>query len=293
MNYDDFNKLEEKTKHGDFLMPFVIYHSIVPDHFTGFPVHWHEEIEITIIASGKANYYIDLNPYEVEEGDILILRPSVLHSLRQKGNLRCISKTILFNLNIVNNNSVDLCTVKYFSPILNNLVNVLPIIKKDTEGYKEIKEILVNIYMCYYERESGYELLLKSNILILFNKLYKYSIIEKKSVPETQNYMVEKIKEILNYIEKSYSEPITINELSILSNMSEYHLMRTFKKCTGMTCIEYINNYRLTIASRLLKTTNLSIMNISIDVGFNNISYFNKLFKERFNLTPKEYRKKI
>lgn len=293
MNYDDFNKLEEKTKHGDFLMPFVIYHSVVPDHFTGFPVHWHEEIEITIITSGKANYYIDLNSYEVEEGDILILRPSVLHSLRQKGNLRFVSETILFNLNIVNNNLVDSCSVKYFSPILNNAVNVSPIIKKDTEGYERIKEILVDIYMCYHEKEVGYELLLKSNILILFNKLYKYLIIEKKSVSETQNYMVEKIKEILNYIEKNYSEPITINDLSILSNMSEYHLMRTFKKCTGMTCIEYINNYRLTIASRFLKTTNLSIMNISIDVGFNNISYFNKLFKERFNLTPKEYRKNI
>lgn len=291
MNNDEYIKLEEKTKHGDFLMPFVRYYSIIPDHFKDFPIHWHEEMEIIMAKKGKANYYIDLETYGIEEGDIIILRPSVLHSLRQKDDIRYESESMLFNLNIVNNNSIDLCSAKYFTPIINNQVKIPFIIKRTDEGYSDIKNILIEIFNCYNAKENGYELLLKANILKFFYYLFKNSRIQKNNSIETKNYMVEKIKEILNYIEKNYSEMISIKDLSVLANMSEYHLMRSFKKCTGMTCIEYINNYRLKIASKLLKTTDLSIINISIESGFNNISYFNKLFKERFNVTPKEYRR--
>ncbi|EKY23488.1 helix-turn-helix domain-containing protein [Clostridium celatum] len=66
--------------------------------------------------------------------------------------------------------------------------------------------------------------------------------------------------------------------------------MRFFKKHIGMTCIQYINNYRLEKASLLLNSTSKPIMDISLEVGFDNLSYFNKLFKNKYNLTPKEFR---
>ena len=56
--------------------------------------------------------------------------------------------------------------------------------------------------------------------------------------------------------------------------------MRFFKKHIGLTCIQYINNYRLEKASILLTTSNNAIMDISLEVGFDNLSYFNKLFKK-------------
>ena len=76
-------------------------------------------------------------------------------------------------------------------------------------------------------------------------------------------------------------------------NFSEYHFMRFFKKHLGVTCIEYINNYRLDIAAKKLSMTNHSIMEVALETGFNNISYFNKLFKEKFKVTPKEFRSSI
>ena len=66
--------------------------------------------------------------------------------------------------------------------------------------------------------------------------------------------------------------------------------MRFFKKYIGMSCIQYINNLRLDNASKLLTTTNKTIMEISLDVGFDNLSYFNKLFKRKYNMTPKAFR---
>ena len=66
--------------------------------------------------------------------------------------------------------------------------------------------------------------------------------------------------------------------------------MRFFKKHMGLTSIQYINNYRLEKAAYLLTSTNNSIMDISLEVGFDNLSYFNKLFKKKYNITPKEFR---
>ena len=66
--------------------------------------------------------------------------------------------------------------------------------------------------------------------------------------------------------------------------------MRFFKKHIGLTCIQYINNLRLEKSSILLTSTNNAIMDISLEVGFDNLSYFNKLFKRKYNLTPKEFR---
>ena len=58
----------------------------------------------------------------------------------------------------------------------------------------------------------------------------------------------------------------------------------------GMTCIEYINDYRLNIAANLLLTTRMRITEVAVSIGITNLSYFNRIFKKKFHLTPKEYR---
>ena len=84
--------------------------------------------------------------------------------------------------------------------------------------------------------------------------------------------------------------PITIEELAETVNLSKHYFMRFFKKYMGMTCIEYINDYRLNIAANLLLTTRMRITEVAVSIGITNLSYFNRIFKKKFNLTPKEYR---
>ena len=86
-----------------------------------------------------------------------------------------------------------------------------------------------------------------------------------------------------------------MNELPIIDiaeacTLSQYYFMKFFKKHQGMTCTEYVNLYRLDMATKLLSTTDNSVTEISFETGFNSVSYFNKLFKEKFKVTPKEFR---
>ena len=75
--------------------------------------------------------------------------------------------------------------------------------------------------------------------------------------------------------------------------LSQSHFMKFFKNTMGTTFTEYLNDYRLTMASRLLISSEASILDIAAEVGFDNLSYFNRLFKKRFYVTPREYRKRF
>jgi AraC-like DNA-binding protein len=107
---------------------------------------------------------------------------------------------------------------------------------------------------------------------------------------ELTSESTEKIKTTLNYIHENYMNDIHISDIANTCNLSQYYFMKFFKKHLGITCTEYVNVYRLDIASKLLNTTDKSITEISFETGFNSVSYFNKFFKEKFKVTPKEFR---
>lgn len=292
MNNGEYLKLKENIEHGTYMFPFVIYQTRIPDYYKHINIHWHEEIEILTAKKGKCNYYIDCKKYEVNEGDIVIIRPSMLHSFSQIENEIFVGDTLVFNLSMINNNSIDVCAAKYFKPIIDNKVAVPIIIHKGVLGQEKLYNYIQNVVDLYEGKKGTYELRMKAFLLLFFSELYDNFIKESMYEQEDNDYMLKKIKCILKYIKENYRDEITIEDLSKASNMSQYYLMRSFKKYIGKTCTSYINDYRLNKASSMLITTEYSIMNISIECGFNNISYFNKLFKEKFNLTPKEYRRK-
>lgn len=290
MNNLELKNLKENAVHGDFILPFTTYSCGFSEIYYTIPIHWHEEIEFTIVNDGIGEYKIDLIPYKLEKGDLILIKPFSLHSINQLNNKNMHWHTMVFNLNMLNSAVTDGCLIKYFAPILNNEHQLPILIKKNSKGYDELYDTIIKIFECYKSKEIAFEIELKSLLYHFFVLLYKYDLIVKNKVNSLSSDVTNKMKIILNYIKENYMEDISIKDMCSICNFSEYHFMRFFKKYIGMTCIEYINNYRLEIASKLLDTTDKSIMDISFEVGFNNVSYFNKLFKNKFKFTPREFR---
>ncbi len=86
-------------------------------------------------------------------------------------------------------------------------------------------------------------------------------------------------------------EKITIADVASEIGVSPSHFMKYFKNTMGTSFIDYLNEYRLSMASRLLLSSDVSILDIANEAGFDNLSYFNRLFKKRFGITPSNYRK--
>ena len=88
-------------------------------------------------------------------------------------------------------------------------------------------------------------------------------------------------------------EKISIADMAKELDFSESHFMKFFKDTMGTSFTSYLNEYRLTMVSRLLISSESSILDIAAESGFDNLSYFNRMFKRRFGMTPREYRKKF
>lgn len=111
--------------------------------------------------------------------------------------------------------------------------------------------------------------------------------------PETAFANVNRLAHVAQYINKHLHRSLQIKELADEACMSEPNFYRTFKQTFGMTPVDYINQQRLALASQLLRTTSRSLEDISMECGFNNLTYFMKLFRREIGSSPTQYRKQI
>ena len=149
-----------------------------------------------------------------------------------------------------------------------------------------LKQCLSQMEDLCASREKGYELGVKAAVLqLLFLLIRKYPSVKEVSSPDR-----EQLKMVLHKIEKNIDENLTVGEMAKFCGWSDSHFMRWFKKMTGLSLIAYVNERRLAVAAEALKKTDDKILNISQDAGFTNLSNFNRQFRKRYGVTPKEYR---
>ena len=98
------------------------------------------------------------------------------------------------------------------------------------------------------------------------------------------------MKDIITYVEQHYGEPISIQSAANYIGVSESYFMKIFKESMHITFTNYLNHHRLDVAGALLKSTSQSVLEIATNTGFANLSYFNRLFKAYYHMSPREYR---
>lgn len=286
---------KESARHGETLFPMQKYITKLDLAYPVVTTHWHEEAELTLITEGEGLYQIDLVDYEVKKGDILFVPPLLLHSvsLAQPQNEEMISETYVFHLNFLGGNSTDICSTRYFVPIMNHELILPCLITQKHPAYVSIRKIFRQIASLYHEEVPGYELALKGLFLQVIFLLLQYSTKQAKNVLPEEGTPADKLKNVLDYIEIHYAKTISVEELAKICCFSEYHFMRFFKKHMNMTCVEYVNNVRLEKAVELFEQGNTSILEVSLSVGFHNLSYFHRAFKNKYGMTPRSFIKEL
>lgn len=281
---------KEKAKHGEAAFPVQKYITRLAPDYPVVTTHWHDEAELTLITSGNCQYQINLIDYEVKEGDILFISPLLLHSISLGTSDEFLSETYVFHMNFLGGNSTDICSTRYLTPMVNQELLIPCLITPEHPIYLSLRKIFNQINSLYDESVMGYELALKSLFLQAVFLLLQYS---KKNLNPDIKASSEKLKSVLDYIELHYAEPISISELAKLCFFSDYHFMRFFKKHMNMTCMEYINNLRLEKSVELFEQGNSSILDVSLSVGFHNLSYFHRAFKKKYHMTPLSFIKAL
>ena len=117
MNIAEYENSQERNFHGQGDFPFNIYLCSIPLDFAAVPAHWHNEMEIIYIKKGRGTIRVDLIPFEVSQGDIVVALPGQLHSIQQLETYAMEYENIIFHLSMLMAPLGDPCTKKFFQPI--------------------------------------------------------------------------------------------------------------------------------------------------------------------------------
>lgn len=286
LNINDYQAIHEKTSHFDYNIPYNTYPCTIPLDFESVPLHWHEDVEFIYIKKGRGILVIEGVEYEVCAGDIAFLIPGNIHGIFQYEDDSMEYENILFDEKMFSS-SLDEFYDSFLLPFFQNTVDVPHIFNQGVPGYESIKRYLDANDNISSHREGAWGLAIKGNLyLLLFNLVTLYE--EKIDASSKKN--IDKLKPVIKHVELHYSEPTTVSDMADIAGFSESHFMRFFKETFGVSFITYLNDYRLSMAARLLLSTEENILDISQEVGFDNLSHFNRQFKKKYDKTPKEYR---
>lgn len=114
--------LFEAVQHGSAMFPLEYYHCVFPLGISNLPVHWHEEFEITLVQKGTCIYQINLHPYKISQGDILILPPGMLHGTGEQPETEFITDSFVFCLDMLESQRTDSCTTEFFAPLISGML---------------------------------------------------------------------------------------------------------------------------------------------------------------------------
>ncbi|MGT2928866.1 helix-turn-helix domain-containing protein [Streptococcus dentasini] len=290
MKQTALKELKEEIQFNHHLLPYNYYHTIIENGRPDTLFHWHPEMELSYIYEGHAQYHIDYDYFDTQPGDIVLIRPNGMHSIHPIGNERQVSDTFQCHLDIVGYSIVDQVSLHYLQPLQNSDYKFIPIIKPNMAGYEELQSCLFAIFKLVKEEHRHFELLLKAKINEFLYLLFHYRYVIRK-VTDDAYRKNEKIRELVDYINQHYEQPMSIEFLADMIGYSKTHFMAVFKKHTGTSCTEFIIQVRLSKACYELINSSQSVLEIATKVGFNNLSNFNRQFKRYYQLTPSQYRK--
>jgi AraC-like DNA-binding protein len=284
--------LKENRIHGNASFPLSAYRMEIAGGDMVLDCHWHEELEFLTVTSGQAVFQIDTAYYNVHAGEGIFVNSGELHAGYPLENAPCSFKAIVFNDSFLHNGSFDLIQSKYLDPIVKNHLAI----KRHITGTEEWEQALLQRLSQAMDKvldcAPTYELLAKSELYAVVSLIVTNSKpMSSAEVSRSGNYRTEEMKTALKYMQDNFFHKLSTMDISSHLNLSEGHFCRLFKQYFKRTPMEYLNYYRVSKAARLLKDTELKVLEVAMEVGFDNLSYFIGTFKHFMGTTPSKYRK--
>lgn len=283
-------KLFEQNHYQDTSFPFEIYHinqNGVKPSGRGFDdAHWHDELQFTIVEKGVVNAKINGVDYILNKGDFIFINSNVLHQMTQQTpNSSYISiNFIKENLTFFPGSRMDL---SYVEPYVNSIK--YPCIAMDNLDIssREILSILKEIIDLYYmEPRFGREYLISIDLCKVWLILIISKLNQIKQPTTIKNTKINQIMTMIQFIYENYADNIALADISSSSHISNSEANRLFKKYTSMTPYKFLIDYRLQRSQSLLENKNLTVTEISQQIGFSDTSHFIQSFKKKYGRTP-------
>lgn len=269
------------------------YHS---DDFP-IPMHKHDFFELNIIVQGVGCHYIEGNRFIVGCGDTLMIPPNVRHGYVPYDENNFVIFHLLVDKQFFSDYSKEIETMPYIQAFL----NIEPMVRINNEEYacflnlneqrrKRIFPFLNNLVHLAKKREQCVKTL-NFYTLGLMSELAYYMFEGDRGERFEKDNVSLNILRSVDYMSTHFRENITLNELANCAYMSRSEYCIKFKNLFNDTPMHYLMNMRLIKAEKLLHDVSLSITDIALECGFFDNSHMTRFFRQKYNMSPREYRK--
>lgn len=278
----------ELISHGTPEFPAAAYH----DDLKKNPVswHWHEELEVFVVESGKAEIRAGSHSLLLTPGQGLFINGGILHSCKNAGPASCRLHSLVFHPRLCGGSPGSVFWLSYLKPLLLDpdldFLFLDPGISWQSVMIREAE----NAWSAMEAESSGFEFSVRESLSRLLLSCFQNRPKNRSHSTEKSRRDNERMKAMLSYIKMHLSESMTVGDIAKAASVSESECLRCFRSAIGTTPIRYLREYRLERACELLTETNLSLAEIASACGFQDMSYFSKSFRESKGTTPTGYR---
>lgn len=252
--------------------------------------HLHDEYELYYLKEGERYYFIGSQTFHVKSGSLVLIDRNQIHQTSQAGSGS--HDRILIGLKEEALSPLLAVTKEFsLSKFFERCSGVLELEEKDR---KVVEQLLDQIARELAVKQIGYRYMAFSALASLFihiERLLSAPCSPALNAPLSSASRHRKVDEVASYITLHYSEPMSLDSLARRFYVSKCYLSRIFKEATGFTVVEYINMCRIRQARLMLMSSNISITQVSEALGYDNITYFERVFKQYTLTSPLKFRK--
>lgn len=279
----------ELVEHGTPLFPVAFYHDDLLEE--DVPWHWHDELEIFLVSEGATEVVVGSERYIIEEGNGIFINSGILHGAWLHGEDGCRYHSIVFHPRLVGGNAGSVFWQNYLNPLLEDGTSGSILLKREESWQGEILNLLEQAWQSGVKEGPGYEFEVREDLSRIICRLVLQKPSQGKTISEKALRDEERMKLMLQYIQEHCEEEITMSQIAESASISASECLRCFHNTIGVTPIQYVLQYRIQMAAGLLAETEEKISDIGMRCGFQDMSYFARVFRRIKGYTPSEYRK--
>lgn len=290
------SNLEETTQHGSEGFPAALYETVFRSKMLRYvPLHWHKELQLCLILTGRVRFSINQKEVEAGAGDVIFINSQVIHSAtsisndEEEASYCCIN----FAYEMVGGFHGSLMERNFVLPFLRNEQNdFLLISEKSEEGLlEEISSKMLHIRKLFKETEPERYFDIFAELVLIWKELARWlhKTEDQPSTRRPEDY--ETSREVISYIEKNLGEKLTLDLIAKEVCLSKWECSRRWKRIAGESVWSYLISARMAKAVELLLYSRKSVERIGFEVGFPNVNLFIRQFKKEFRTTPGQFRK--
>lgn len=270
---------------------FFIDHNSQPQSDVSW--HWHQELELIIVNSGDLDLSIDRSTHRITPGQGVIIQPGLFHSLHSEPSEKYSYYSITVHPDYLFGDTERFFSLADYKEQLTKQSFRALVLSESVPAEAGILDRINDVITVNLTRPYGYELMTKGYLCQIAAQLI--ALIHKQPdllpiIPVSPDE--QRVKLATDYIQNHFADAISLDDIAASIHLSKSECCRCFKRTLDMTPFEYVMKYRIFEAAKRLRdpvSPTSSISEIAIEVGFNNISYFNKLFRKYAGCTPRQY----